>query len=313
MKAVVYNKKGSPEKLIYCNIEKPVPKDNEVLIRVFAVSVNAADYRSMKMGIIPEKKIFGADIAGRIESVGKNTRQFMPGDEVMGELGSYGFGGFAEYVAVPEEALILKPPKLSFEESAALPMAALTAYQALRKGRIQHGHKVLIAGSSGGVGTFAIQLAKHSGAIVTGVCSSDNVEQTKILGADFVIDYTKEDFAATTAKYDLILAIHGNQSLLTYKKILSPNGTCVMVGGSLKQIFRFLIFGWSMSLGSKKMKFLAAKPHKNDLELLAKLMEDGKIKPVIDKIYKLENTADAMRYASTGHARGKVVIKVNPD
>ena len=241
MKAVVYNKKGSLAKLIYCDVDKPVPNDNEVLIKIRAVSPNAADYRSMKMGIIPERKIFGADIAGLVESAGKNITQFKPGDEVMGDLAKFGFGGFAEYVTAPEKALIIKPAGISFEEGAAMPMAALTALQALRdKGNIQKGHKVLIVGSAGGVGTFAVQIAKYFGAEVTGVCSSKNVDQTRSLGADYVIDYTKENFLKGDLHYNLILAINGNYPLSAYKKALTPNGIYVMVGGSLSQIFKSL-------------------------------------------------------------------------
>jgi NADPH:quinone reductase-like Zn-dependent oxidoreductase len=311
MKAVVYNKKGSPEKLIFCETDKPVPNDNEVLIKVHAVSLNAADYRSIKMGIIPKRKIFGADISGRIEIVGKNITQFKPGDEVMGDLASFGFGGLAEYVTAPEKALITKPSQISFEEGATLPMAALTALQALRdKGNIQNGHKVLIVGSAGGVGTFAVQLAKYFEAEVTGVCSSRNIEQTISLGANYVIDYSKEDFTKRHNRYNLILAINGNYPLLAYKKTLTPNGIYVMIGGSLSQIFKSLIFGWLLSLGSKKMKSLTAKANKKDLEFLSKLLENGRIKPVIDRRYSLDKTSDAMNYLSQGHSTGKVLVIV---
>jgi NADPH:quinone reductase-like Zn-dependent oxidoreductase len=313
MKAVVYNKKGSPEKLIYCDVDKPVPNDNEVLIKVHAVALNAADYRSMKMGIIPKRKIFGADIAGRVESIGRNITQFKPGDEVMGDLASFGFGGFAEYVTAPEKALIIKPAKISFEEGATLPMAALTALQALRdKGNIQKGQKVLIVGSAGGVGTFAVQLAKYFEAEVTGVCSSKNVQQTLSLGADYVIDYTKEEFTKKDKRYDILLGINGNYPLIAYKKTLTSNGTYVMVGGSLSQVFKSLLFGWILSFGSKKMKSLAAKANKPDLELLAKLLEKGIIKPVIDRRYSLDKTVDAMNYLKQGHSTGKVVIDIEP-
>jgi NADPH:quinone reductase-like Zn-dependent oxidoreductase len=311
MKAVVYNKKGSPEKLIYCDVDKPVPNDNEVLIKILAVSLNAADYRSMKMGLIPKRRIFGADIAGRVELVGKNIRQFKSGDEVMGDLAKFGFGGFAQYVTAPEKALIIKPAKISFEEGAALPMAALTALQALRdKGNIQKGQKVLIVGSAGGVGTFAVQLAKYFDTEVTGVCGSNNTIQTSYLGADYVIDYTKEDFKNSNKRYNLILAINGNYPIFAYKKTLTPNGIYVMVGGSLSQIFKSLLFGWLLSFGSKKMRTASAKANKKDLKFLTKLVEDGKIKPVIDRRYTLDKTADAMRYLSEGHARGKVIINV---
>jgi NADPH:quinone reductase-like Zn-dependent oxidoreductase len=311
MKAVVYNKKGSPDKLILTDVEKPVPGDNEVLIKIVAVSANAADYRSMKMGIIPKKKIFGADIAGRVESCGKNIRLYRTGDEVMGDLASFGFGGFAEYAIAPEKALITKPAKLSFENAASLPMAALTALQALRdKGNIQKGKKILIVGSSGGVGTFAVQLAKYFGAVVTAVCSTKNVEQTRSLGADKVIDYTKDDFTKGEERYDLILAVNGNHPLPAYKRKLNPNGIYVMVGGSLKQIFSSLLFGWLISPGSKKMTSLAAKANQKDLEFIAKLAEDDIIKPVIDRRYPLEKTPEAMNYLAEGHSSGKVVINV---
>jgi NADPH:quinone reductase-like Zn-dependent oxidoreductase len=311
MKAVVYDKKGLPDRLIYRDVEKPVPDNDEVLIKVVAVSANAADYRSMKMGLIPKRKIFGADIAGRVESAGKNIMQLKPGDEVMGDLAGFGFGGFAEYTVAPEKALILKPAKISFEEAAALPMAAITALQALRdKGNIQKGQKVLIAGSGGGVGTFAVQLAKYFGGVVTAVCSTGNVEQTSSLGADYVIDYTKEDFTRINRSYDLIIAINGNRSLSAYKRTLNPNGVYVMVGGALSQVFKSMLFGWLMSLGDKKMRFLAAKSNRKDLELIVKLVEEARIRPVIDRRYSLDKTADAIRYLSEGHARGKVVINI---
>ena len=313
MKAVVYNRKSYPDRLVFCDINKPVPNDNEVLIKVHAVSLNAADYRSMKMGLIPKRKIFGADIAGRIESVGKNISLFKPGDEVMGDLASYGFGGLAEYVTAPERAVIIKPDQISFEDGATLPMAAMTALQALRNSaNIQKGQKVLIVGSSGGVGTFAIQLSKYFEAEVTGVCSSKNVQQTLSLGADYVIDYTKENFMKREKQYNIILGINGNYPLLAYKKILTSNGIYVMVGGSLSQIFKSLLFGWILSFGSKKMKSLAAKANKTDLELLATLLEKGNIKPVIDRRYSLDKTADAMNYLKQGHPTGKVVINIEP-
>lgn len=311
MKAVVYNKKGSPERLIFCEMDKPLPNDNEVLIKVHAVSLNAADYRSIKMGIIPKRKIFGADISGSIESIGKNITLFKPGDEVMGDLASFGFGGLAEYVTAPERALITKPSKISFEEGAALPMAGLTALQALRdKGNIQKGHKVLIVGCAGGVGTFAVQLAKYFEAEVTGVCSSKNIQQTISLGADYVIDYLKEDLTKRHDRYNLILAINGNYPILAYKKTLTPSGIFVMIGGSLSQIFKSLIFGGLLSFGSKKMKSLSAKANKKDLEFLSKLLENGRIKPVIDRRYSLDKTSDAMNYLSLGHSTGKVLIIV---
>jgi NADPH:quinone reductase-like Zn-dependent oxidoreductase len=311
MKAVLYNKKALPMKLVYCDVEKPLPNENELLIKVYAASVNAADYRSLKMGMIPKTKIFGADIAGRVELIGKNISQFKPGDEVIGELSGVGFGGFAQYVLAPEKTLIIKPKNISFELAAALPMAGVTALQALRnKGNIQKGQTVLVVGSGGGVGTFTVQLAKHFGAEVTAVCSSRNNEQSIAIGADRVIDYTKNDFTKSNLRFDLIVAVNGNYSLGSYKRLLNPNGIYVMVGGSLSQIFKSILFGWLMSIGSKKMRSLAAKTNLNDLKFIAKLVEDGKIKPVVDHYFSLDTTIDALRYLGEGHARGKVVIRV---
>ncbi len=311
IKAVVYNRKSSPIRLIFCDIDKPVPVDSEVLIKVHTVSLNAADYRSMKMGMIPKRKIFGADIAGTIETVGRNISLFKPGEEVIGDLASYGFGGLAEYVTAPERALIKKPANITFEEGATLPMAAMTALQALRdKGKIQKGQKVLIVGAAGGVGTFAIQLAKYFGTEVTGVCSSKNVQQTLTLGADYVIDYTKDNFSKGNNHYDIILGINGNYPLLAFKRTLTPNGIYVMVGGSLSQIFKSLLLGWLLSFGSKKMKSLSAKANKTDLEFLAELLEKGIIKPLIDRRFTLDKSPEAMDYLSQGHSTGKVVVNI---
>lgn len=311
MKAVVYNKRSS-KKLSLSEIDQPVPRDKEVLIRVYAVSLNAADYRSMKMGIIPKRKIFGADIAGTVESVGKNTTMFKPGDTVMADLAGYGFGGLAEYVTAPEKALAFKPSEVSVEAAATLPLAGITALQALRnKGNIQKGQKVLIVGSAGSVGPFAVQLAKYFGAEVTGVCSTKNMDQTLSIGADYVIDYIKEDFLKSNERYDLILGINGHYPLFAYRRSLAPGGRYVMVGGSLSQIFKSLMFGWLLSFGSKKMKSLSAKPNQQDLEFLGSLLEKGRIKPVIDRRYTLDKTADAMNYLSQGHATGKVMITVD--
>jgi NADPH:quinone reductase-like Zn-dependent oxidoreductase len=310
MKSILYTK-TSTDRLVYREVEKPVPADHEVLVRVMASSVNAADYRSLKLGIIPKRKIFGADIAGVVEAVGGNVTQFRPGDEVLGDLADSGFGGFAEYAAAPEKALVMKPAGLSFEEAAAIPLAGVTALQGLRKkGNIQPGQKVLIVGAGGGVGTFAVQLAKHFGAEVTAVCSTRNVEQTLSLGADHVVDYTKEDVAKTGRTYDLIMAVNGNRSLLSYKRLLNPGGIYVMVGGAMKQILGSLFFGWLFSFGSRKMRTLAAKPNQDDLGFLARLAGEGLIRPVIEATYPLSQTPEAMKHLSSGHARGKVVIRV---
>jgi len=314
MKAILYNKKGSPEKLTLSEVDKPVPIDNEVLIRVHTVSLNAADYRSMKMGMIPKRRIFGADVAGIIESLGKNTTVFKPGDEVMADLSGFGFGGLAEYVTAPEKALVLKPEQVSFEAAAALPLAGITALQALRNiGNIHKGDKVLIVGSAGSVGPYAVQLAKYFGAEVTGVSSTRNVNQTLSIGADYVIDYTKEDFLNSNKRYDLIIAINGNYPMFAYRRSLTHNGMYVMVGGTLSQIFKSLLFGWMLSLGSKKMKSAATKANKQDLEFLGSLLENGSIKPVIDRRFTLDKTAEAMNYLSQGHATGKVIIMVESE
>lgn len=311
MKAVVYDKKAHPDRLVCSDVDNPVPGDNEVLIRVHAVSLNAADYRSMKMGLIPGKKIFGADIAGRVEAVGKRITEFKPGDEVAGDLAGYGFGGLAEYVTAPEKFIIPKPGQVSFEEAAAVPMAAVTALQALRdKAAVQNGQKVLIIGSAGGVGTFAVQLAKHFGCEVTGVCSTKNVQQTISLGADHVIDYTRQRFLETGSRYDIILALNGNYPLSACRRILNPGGKYIMVGGSLSQIFKSILFGWLLSVGSRKMRFLSAKPDKGDLMYIMGLVEKGVIRPVIDRQYPLEKTAEAMNYLIDGHASGKVIVNV---
>ncbi|MCG6186565.1 NAD(P)-dependent alcohol dehydrogenase [Maribellus maritimus] len=310
MKAIIYQKRGA-EKLVYTDVEKPVPKENEVLIKVVASSVNAADYRSMRLGIVPKRKIFGADVAGRVELVGRSVSLWKEGDEVMGDLSGSGFGCFAEYTVAPEDKVIQKPVELSFAEAAAVPLAAITAIQALRgKGKIQKGQKVLIVGSGGGVGTFTVQLARYFGAEITAVCSTRNAEQSRMLGAQTVIDYTQENFTRTRQRFDLILAVNGNEALLTYRRLLAPGGTYLMVGGSMTQILKSLLFGKLLSLGRKKMLAVSAKANMADLEFIAALAAKGQIKPVIDRTYTLEQMPEAMEYANTGHAQGKLLIKV---
>jgi NADPH:quinone reductase-like Zn-dependent oxidoreductase len=311
MKAVVYDKRNSPNTLILRDIEKPIPGDNEVLIKIYAVSVNAADYRSMKMGIIPKGKIFGADITGRVEAVGNDIGRLAVGDEVFGDISAYGFGGFAEYVVAPEDALAIKPAIVSFEMAAAIPMSAVTALQALRdKGKVREGQKILICGAGGGVGTFAVQLAKYFGAEVTAVCGEKNVALIQSLGADCVIDYKQEDIAKSSKRFDLILAINGHHSLFTYKRLLAPKGIYVMVGGTLSQVFKSILFGALLSIGNKKMCSLAAKQSRRDLEFIIGLVTAGRVKPVIDRQYPLDRTAEAIGYLSSGHVRGKVIIEV---
>lgn len=323
MKAMVYTQYGSPEVLHLKEVEKPIPKDNEVLIKVRAASVNAADWyflkgepffvRLMAGGLQkPKNTILGADIAGQVEAVGKNVKALKPGDEVFGDISGCGLGGFAEYVSVPEDVLVLKPASVTFEEAAAVPLAGVTALQGLRdNGKIQAGQKVLINGASGGVGTFALQLAKVFGAEVTAVCSAKNVEMVRSIGADHVIDYTRENFTKRPERYDLIIAANGYHPLLAYRRLLKANGRYVMTGGSMAQIFQAMLLGPLVSMmGSKKMGNLMAKPSKQDLVFLKDLLEAGKIKPIIDRCYPLSDAPEALRYLGEVHARGKVVIAV---
>ena len=323
MKAIIHTKYGSPDVLELKEIEKPTPKDNEVLVKIYAASVNALDWhlltadiflvRLMGEGLFkPKNTRLGADMAGRVEAVGSLVKEFQPGDDVFGDIAPWGYGSFGEYTAVPEKALALKPANLSFEEAAAVPVAGLTALQGLRDvGKIQPGQKVLIQGAAGGVGTFAVQLAKFFGAEVTAVTSARNLEQALALGADHVVDYTKEDFTQPGLQYDLILAVNGYHPLSAYKRALAPQGIYVMAGGTFKQIFQAMLLGPRNSkTGGKKMGGVSAKTKKEDLLYLKELLEAGKIVPVIDRRYTLSETAEALRYLGQGHARGKVVISV---
>ncbi|MBN2394403.1 MAG: NAD(P)-dependent alcohol dehydrogenase [Anaerolineae bacterium] len=319
MKAIVYTKYGSPDVLHLEEVEKPTPKDDEVLIKIHAASVNAYDWhfltadifliRLMGGGLLkPKNTRLGADVAGRIETVGRNIKQFQPGDEVFGMVK----GGFAEYACAPESALALKPVNTSFDEAAAIPMAAITALQGLRdEGQIQAGQKVLINGASGGVGTFAVQIAKSFGAEVTAVCSTRNLGQARSIGADHVIDYTKEDFTKNAQRYDLVFAANGYHTLSAYKRALTPKGIYIMAGGSMAQIFQSMLLGSMMSeTGGKTMGGVSAKASQKDLVILKELVEAGKVVPIIDRRYTLSEAAEALRYLGEGHARGKVVITV---
>jgi NADPH:quinone reductase-like Zn-dependent oxidoreductase len=269
--------------------------------------------RSMPGLRTPKHQILGVDIAGRIEAVGSNVTQFKPGDEVFG-VGGKGFagGGFAEYVCAAEDKLALKPANISFEEAASVPVAALTALQGLRdKGRIQRGQKVLIDGASGGVGTFAVQIAKSFGAEVTAVCSTRNVDRARSIGADHVIDYTREDFTQSGQRYDLIMGANAHHSIFDYRRALSENGIYVMVGGGLARILQGMLLGPLLSLiGSKKTCFFIANMNRKDLVFLKDLLEAGKVAPVIDRCYPLSDAAEALRYLEERHARGKVVLTV---
>jgi len=322
MKAIVAAKYGPPDVLRLKDVEKPAPKDGEVLIKVQAASLNAYDWhlltadiflvRLMGGGLLkPKNKIPGADIAGRVEAVGRNVTQFKPGDDVFGEISH---GGFAEYACARENRLAARPANLSFEEAAAVPMAALTALQGLRdKGRIQPGQKVLINGASGGVGTFAVQMAKSFGAEVTAVCSTGKIDMARSIGADRVIDYTKEDFTKSGLHYDLIFAANGYHPILDYRRALAPKGIYVMAGGTTAQIFQAMLLGpWISMAGGKRMGGVSAKVDQKDLVYLKRLLEAGKIRPVIDRYYPLSEVPEALRYLGEKHARGKVVISLEP-
>ncbi len=325
MKAIIYTKYGPPEVLHIKEVEKPVPKENEVLVKVYAASANPADWHMIRgepkfarlsFGLFKPKNIIpGIDIAGQVEAVGRNVKEFQPGDDVFGACG-WG-GAFAEYVCVTEKSVVLKPVNISFEEGATVSVAAMSALQGLRdKGQIQSGQKVLIIGASGGVGTFAVQLAKHFGAEVTGVCSTGNLDLVRSIGAEKVIDYTQEDFTNTGEKYDLIIDNVANRSVAELKRALSPNGLCVIIGfSSLSRMFQHMFLGPLVSMiGNKKIGGLGtAKPNKKDLVFLKELLESGKIKPVIDRRYTLSEVPEAIRYVEEGHTRGKVVINIADD
>jgi len=318
MKAIVRTGYGSPDVLQLKEVEKPVPNDEQVLVRILAASANALDWHGMRGSPFvarvgqgwrrPKDPRMGADIAGRVEAVGSGVTQFKPGDEVFGICA----GGFAEYTCPREARLALKPTNVSFEEAAAVPVAGITALQALRdKGRIQAGQKVLVNGASGGVGTFAVQIAKSYGTEVTGVCSTRNLDQTRSIGADHVIDYTQEDFTRGGQLYDLICDVASNRSVFAYRRALKPQGICAIVGfSSFSRLFEHLIMGSLVSrAGSKKVGFMGiAKVTQKDLTFLKELIETRNVRPVVDRRYPLSEAAEAIRYLEEGHARGKVVI-----
>ncbi|MBX7236983.1 MAG: NAD(P)-dependent alcohol dehydrogenase [Caldilineales bacterium] len=323
MKAIVCTRYGPPDALQFQEVAKPAPTADEVLVKIHAASINMFDWHLLTADIPmvrlmggglrrPKVTIPGEDIAGRIEATGSNVKQFRPGDDVFGDISACDGGGFAEYVALPERALALKPTTLSFEEAAAVPMAALTALQGLRDhGKIQAGQKVLINGASGGVGTFAVQIAKAFGAEVTAVCSTPNLDLARTLGADRVIDYTQEDFTRSGQTYDLIFAANGYHPLAAYKRALTPQGIYAMAGGKPGQIFQAMLLGrWLSERGGKQLGGFTAHANQKDLVILKELLEARKVAPVIDRRYPLSETAEALRYLGAGHARGKVVITV---
>jgi NADPH:quinone reductase-like Zn-dependent oxidoreductase len=329
MKAAVYTRYGPPDVVQITDVEKPVPKDNEVLIRIRAASVNPLDWHFMRgapyflrlmTGLRkPKDKRLGVDVAGQVEAVGRNVAQFKPGNEVFGSCR----GAFAEYACTSESALVMKPDNVTFEQAASVPIAAFTALQGLRlgglgdKGQIQPGQKVLINGAAGGVGTFAVQIAKSFGADVTAVCSTRNVDMVRSIGADRVIDYTQEDFTKSGQRYKLFFDCVGNHSLLACRRVLNPKGIYIPVGGeggrwmigAVARSIETLVLSWFVS--QKLVAFFLAKSSKVDLTVMHDLMKAGKVTPVIDKRYRLSEVPEAIRYLEAGHARGKVVITLD--
>jgi NADPH:quinone reductase-like Zn-dependent oxidoreductase len=321
MNALVYEKYGPPDVLRLEKVAKPAPEEDEVVIQVRATSVNWGDRHNLRAdpflvrlaaGLLkPKNKILGFDVAGQVEAVGRNVTQFEPGDEVFGDIYAYGGGAFAEYVSVPEDAMVLKPANVSFEEAAAAPVTAVTALQGLRDhGQIQPGHKVLINGASGGVGTFAVQIGKSFGAKVSAVCSTRNLEMVRSIGADHVIDYTREDFTQNGERYDLIVDNVGNPSIYkrAYKRSLTPKGICVVIAGSF--LLQLFLGPWMSMTGGNKIGTFMTKVNKRDLLLIKGLLEAGKIVPIIDRSYPLSEVPDAFKYLEEGQARGKIVITV---
>ena len=321
MKAIVYYKYGSPDVLKLEEVDKPSPTDDEILVKVHAVSVNRSDWEGLigkplyaRMGGLrkPSNKILGSDVAGRVEAVGKNNNQFQLGDEVFGEMWDY-HGGFAEYICTRGRAWALKPASMTFEEAAAIPQAGVIALQGIhRKGQVQQGQSVLINGAGGGAGSFAVQLAKLHGAEVTGVDNTEKLDFMRSLGADHIIDYTREDFTKNRKQYDLILDLIAYRSAFAYARALKFNGIYFAVGGSVATFLQFLFFGpWIRRVSGKHVRLLVVQRNRKDLEYITELCLTGKVKPVIDRRYSLSKVPEALRYLGEGHAKGKVVITVN--
>jgi len=319
MRAIAYRKYGLPDVLELRQIEKPTPKDNEILLKVHAVSLNASDWEFLTatpayirtIGFFkPKYSILGSDVAGLVETVGKGVEAFKPGDAVFGDTLMHGMGGFAEYVCVPEDALVSKPASLSFEEASTLPQSGGVALQGLRdKGEIQPGYKVLINGAGGGSGTFSIQIAKVFGAEVTGVDGTEKLDVMRSVGADHVVDYTQEDFTKIGQRYDLILDLVAHRSIFDLKRALSSGGIYVLVGGSVPRILQTVLLGPLISkMGSKKMGMLLHRQNTKDLKFILELIRSKKVVPVIDRTYALHDVPEALRYLGEGHAKGKVVI-----
>ena len=321
MKAVVYTQYGSPDVLQLREVAKPTPKDDEVLIKIHAVSVNRSDWEGLigkpayaRIGglLKPRRQILGSDIAGQVEAAGKNNTRFRPGDEVFGDILGR-MGGFAEYVCARGTVMALKPAGLTFEQVAAIPQAGVIALQGMRdKGQVQPGQKVLINGAGGGAGVFAIQLAKLYGAEVTGVDNTGKLDFMRSLGADHVIDYTKEDFTKNGQPYDLILDVIANRSVFAYQRALGPKGSCFVVGGTLATFLQILLLGpWIRRNTGKKIRILVVQPNPKDMVHITELCEAGKVVPHIDRRYPLSEVPEALRYLGEGRAKGKVVITMD--
>jgi NADPH:quinone reductase-like Zn-dependent oxidoreductase len=320
VQAMIYRAYGAPDVLQVATVATPVPGAGEVLVQVHAASLNQADLYLLRGEPLPlrlssglrrpKRPTLGADIAGQVITVGGGVTQFQPGDAVYGDLAACGFGGFAEYVCARAEVLAPKPASLSFAQAAAVPMAAVTALQGLRAaGPVAAGERVLVHGASGGVGTFAVQLARAMGAQVTAVCSARHVEQARTLGAEHVIDYAQEDFTRDGQRYDLILVVNGRRSLAEYRRALSPRGRLVVAGGDVGTIMQATLLGPVVSLAhSITVRSLLARPSRDDLLFVGQLLDSGVVVPVIDRCYPLRELPEAMRYLGSGHARGKIVI-----
>ncbi|MDH5603323.1 MAG: NAD(P)-dependent alcohol dehydrogenase [Cyclobacteriaceae bacterium] len=320
MKAITYQQYGGPEVLQLTSLEKPTPGEKEVLVKVHAASLNALDWRMMRASPFflrlmqglwkPKNGRLGADMAGTIEAVGPGVTKYTMGDEVFGDILPAGGGAFSEYVRVDEEAVVPKPGNITFEDAASLPVAGLTALQGLRDlGKIRSGQKVLINGASGGVGSFAVQLAKLYDTEVTAICSTGKADMVRSLGADHVIDYTREDFARNEKQYDLIFAANGDRPVSVYKKSLTPEGRYICAGGSMRQLFQAMLLGPWVTIGTrKKTGVVSARMNREDLLYLGGLVASGKLEPMIDRQYKLEEAREAIRYLDEGHVLGKVIL-----
>lgn len=324
MKAIVYHQYGGPDNLSLADVPKPVPKDNEVLVKVYAASINSWDWdmiigKPFLVKVLtgfskPRKPIIGSDIAGIVEQVGKDVKYFKPGDEVFGDISGYGFGAFAEYVSVHEKALAFKSPNVSFEDTAALPQAGLLAIQALRdKGHIKNGDNVLINGAGGSVGTLAVQYAKSKKTTVTCVDIAEKSDMLHELGADYFIDYRKEDYTAGTNQYDLVLDVIAHRTVADYKRALTAKGRFVMIGGSMGSLLAQMMFIQPLlnKFRSKQLGIHGFKPNRNDLNMLMQLCENGTLRPVIDSVYPLSKTAEAFHRFGSGQFKGKIIIKVS--